>query len=98
MEKKKVSAKALKGLLNDSLHEAITKLELPQPTKRLDKLINKSAKKIATGFADLLKKEQKKVKKAEKSLSYVEDVLSGKKQKKTKKEDKKQKSRSTVSV
>jgi hypothetical protein len=94
MENKKVSAKALKSLLNDSLHEAIGKLELPEPTKKLDKLISKSSKKIATGFADLLKKEHKKNKKAEKSLSYVEDVLSGKKQKKTKKE----KSMRTVSI
>jgi hypothetical protein len=85
MEKKKVSAKALKSLLNDSLREAIGRLELPQPDKKLDKLIVKSSKKIASGFADILKKERKKAKKAEKSITYVEDVLSGKKEKKTKK-------------
>jgi len=85
MEKKKVSAKALKSLLNDSLREAIGRLELPEPTKKLDKLIAKSSKKIANGFADILKKERKKTKKAEKSIAFVEDVLNGKKGKKDKK-------------
>jgi hypothetical protein len=84
MEKKKVSTKALKSLLNDSLREAIGRLELPQPTKKLDKLIGKSTKKIAVGFADILKKEEKRARKAEKSLTYVEDVLKGKKKKKEK--------------
>lgn len=81
METKLVSTKALKSLLNDSLREAIIKLELPEPTKKLDKMISKSSKKIASEFVDILKKEQKKEKKAEKSLTYVEDVLKGKKDK-----------------
>jgi hypothetical protein len=85
MEKKKVSTKALKSLLNDSLRDAIGSLELPQPTKKLEKLIARSSKKIATGYADVLKKEHKKAKKAEKSLTYVEDVLQGKNDKKSKK-------------
>lgn len=89
MEKKKVSAKALKSLLNDSLRDAIKKLELPEPTKKLDKMIAKSSKKIASEFVDILKKEEKKAKKAEKSTAYVEDVLTGKKEKASKKVKKK---------
>lgn len=84
MEKKKVSTKALKTLLNDSLREAIGRLELPQPDKKLDKIISKSSKKIALRFAGILKKEEKKSKKVEKSLTFVEDVLKGKKEKKAK--------------
>jgi hypothetical protein len=85
MEKKKVSTKALKSLLNDSLRDAIGRLELPQPTKKLDKLIGKSSKRIAAGFANILRKEEKRARKAEKSLTYVEDVLKGTKKKKDKK-------------
>ena len=88
MENKKVSTKALKTLLNDSLREAIGRLELPQPTKKLDKIIAKSSKKIASEFSGILKKERKKAKKVEKSLTYVEDVLTGRKDRKRKREKK----------
>jgi hypothetical protein len=81
METKKVSKKALKTLLNDSLRDAIGRLELLEPNKKVDKLILKSSKKIANEFADILKKENKKAKKADKSLTYVEDVLKGKNKK-----------------
>lgn len=63
------------------MREAITKLELPKANKKLEKLIDKSSKKIASGFSQLIKKEKKKNKKVEKSLTYVEDVLTGKKKK-----------------
>lgn len=63
MEKNKVSRKALKSLLNDSLREAIGRLELPEPSKKLDKIINKSSKRLAQEFADLLKKQSKKQRK-----------------------------------
>jgi uncharacterized protein YtpQ (UPF0354 family) len=89
MEKKTVSKKALKTLVNDSMRDAIGRLQLPKPTKRLEKLISKTSKKIAVEFADILKKENKKAKAAAKSLTYVEDVLKGKKDKKEKKSSKK---------
>jgi hypothetical protein len=82
MEKIKVSKKALQNLLNDSIGEAITKLELPLPTKKVKKLIYKSSSKIAVEFAGILKKQNKRALKAEKSLTFVEDVLKGKKNKK----------------
>jgi hypothetical protein len=84
MEKIKVSKKALKSLLNDSLRDAIGHLELPKPTKKVNKLLDKSSKKLALAFVTILKRENKKAKKAEKSLAYVEDVLTGKKDKKGK--------------
>jgi hypothetical protein len=85
METIKVSKKALKSLLTDSMREAIGNLELPKPTKKVNKLLEKSSKKLASEFAYLLKKNSRKEKKEEKSIGYVEDVLKGKKNKKTKK-------------
>ncbi len=84
MEKKKVSRKALKSLLNDSLHVALGTLELPKPTKKIEKLLDKSSKKLASEFVSILRKENRKTKKTEKSIAYVEDVLRGKKSKKQK--------------
>lgn len=85
MEKKKVSKKALKTLLNDSMRDAIGRLELPEPTKKVKKLISKSSKLIASEFAVILKKANKKTKAAKKSLTYVEDVLKGNTKKSAKK-------------
>lgn len=82
MENKKVSKKALKTLLSDSMREAIGRLQLPAPTKKVKKLISKSSKRIATEFAGILKKENRKAKETGNSLTYVEDVLKGKKKKK----------------
>ncbi|MBL7857007.1 MAG: hypothetical protein JNM57_04905 [Cyclobacteriaceae bacterium] len=87
MEKNKTSKKALKDLINDSLQGAIAGLELPKPSKKVKKMVGRNAKKLASVFADMIKRENKKKKKAEKDLTYVEDVLKGKtkKAKKTKK-------------
>lgn len=84
MEKIKVSKKALKSLLSDSMRTAIGHLELPKPTKKVEKLLNKSSKKLASEFAQILKKADRKARKAEKDLTYVEDVLKGKRSKKSK--------------
>jgi hypothetical protein len=83
MENKKVSKKALNGLLHDSMLVAITQLELPKPTRRVKKLVDRSAKKLATVFADLLKKQKRKEKKEKKKLLFVEDVLDHKRDKKS---------------
>jgi hypothetical protein len=90
MEAKKVSKKALKTLLSDSLRDAIGRLELPAPNKKIEKLIVKSSKKFADEYAGILKKSRKKKKTSESDLTFVEDVLNGKgssdnKNKKTKK-------------
>jgi hypothetical protein len=81
MEKNKVSKKALKSLLNDSMREAIGHLELPKPTKKVERLLDKSSKKLASEFVLILKKQNRKEKKAEKALTYVDNVLKGKKAK-----------------
>lgn len=84
MEKIKVSKKALKSLLSDSMRTAISHLELPKPTKKVEKLLDKSSKKLASEFVHILKKQDRKTRKSEKDLTYVEDVLKGKKSKKIK--------------
>ena len=80
MEKKKTSKKALRSLINDSMQEVISNLELPKPSKKVKKLLQRNAKKIASVYADLLKREDKKKKKAEK---FAEDKVktNGKKMK-----------------
>jgi hypothetical protein len=81
MEKNKKSKKALRGLINDSMREAISSLELPEPTKKVKKLLQRNSKKLASIFADVLKREEKKKRKAEK---FIEDAVNikGKKRKK----------------
>jgi hypothetical protein len=87
MENAKVSKKSLNGLLNDSMREAIQNLELPKPTKKVKKILDKSSKKLAAVFSDILKKQQRKSKKESRDLLFVEDVLQTKKQKKSKARD-----------
>lgn len=82
MEKQKSSKKELKGLINDTLHEAIGRLALPAPTKKVKKLLYRNAKKLATVYADMMKREEKKKKKLEKSATAEPKA---KKTKKTKK-------------
>ena len=83
MENTKTSKKALQSLINDSMREAIGHLELPEASKKVKKLLNRNSKKIASVYADILKREENKRKKAEK---FVESDLKGKskKSKKTK--------------
>lgn len=91
MEAKKVTKKALRTLVKDSVREAIGRLDLPTPNKKLQKLIDKSSKRIAGEYADLLKKERKKNKAVESDLTFVEDVLNGKAPQNGKKEKKSKK-------
>ena len=84
MDNSKVSKKALKNLLNDSMASAIGSLELPSPTKRVKKLLDRSAKKLASEFAEILKRENRKIKKSEKEAA-VKDVVKQKRSKKEKK-------------
>ena len=68
MDKTKTSKKALQGLINDSLREAISSLELPEASKKVKKLLHRNSKKLASVYADILKREEKKKKKAEKGI------------------------------
>jgi hypothetical protein len=69
MEKQKSSRKELRGLINDSLQEAIGRLSLPGPTKKVKKLIYRNAKKLAIVYTDMMKREEKKKRKLEKEAS-----------------------------
>ncbi|NOT76764.1 MAG: hypothetical protein HOP08_17700 [Cyclobacteriaceae bacterium] len=60
MENKKVSKKALRSLLKDSLQESIGHLELPKPNKKVKRIIDRTTKKMALEFSYLLKKEFKR--------------------------------------
>ncbi|MBL7863951.1 MAG: hypothetical protein JNK10_03685 [Cyclobacteriaceae bacterium] len=62
MDKKKVSKKALRNLLKDSVKQSIISLELPEPNKKVKKIISRTAKKMANEFSLLLKKEFKRSK------------------------------------
>jgi hypothetical protein len=81
MEKTKTSKKALRGLIADSMKEAIGTLELPKPTKKVNKLLKRDSKKLASLFADIIRRENKKKKKEEK---FMEDGAKGKSKKEKK--------------
>lgn len=83
MEKTKTSKKALRSLIADSMKEAIGTLELPQPTKKVNKLLQRNSKKLASVFADMIRRENKKKKKAEKFMEDTSKTKS-KKDKKSK--------------
>jgi hypothetical protein len=77
METKKTSKKALRSLISESMEEAIRTLELPQP-KKVKKLLQRNAKRLASVYSHVLKREEKKKKKAEK---FMEDAVNGKSKK-----------------
>src|SRR3989337_2672579 len=81
MEKTKTSKKALRSLIADSMKEAIGTLELPQPTKKVNKLLQRNSKKLASIFADMIRRENKKKQKAEK---FMEDAGKNKSKKEKK--------------
>jgi hypothetical protein len=86
MENQKTSKKALKSLISESMQEALRSLELPEPGKKVKKLLDRNAKRLANVYAHILKRENKKKKKAEK---FMEDAVGKKKQKKTSKPERK---------
>ena len=81
-EKTKTSKKVLRGQINDSMTEALAKLELPKPSKKIKKLLSKNSKKLANVFADAIKREMKKKKKTDKAIASVEGILNGKRKEK----------------
>ena len=82
MEKTKTSRKALRSLIEDSMQEALGHLELPSATKKVKKVIHRDSKKLASIFANVIKREDKKKRKATK---FMENAVKGKKSKKDKK-------------
>ena len=68
MNAKKQSKKALRTLINDAFREALSHLDLPPASKKIKKHISADAKKIAGVYAEIMKKEEKKKRKAEKQM------------------------------
>ena len=64
------------------MQEAIKGLQLPTPSKKVKKLLNRNAKKLAEVYADAIKRADKKKRKAEK---FMEDAVKGKHKKSSKK-------------
>lgn len=61
-DKSKVSKKALRTLLKDSVQRSIGELELPEPNKKVKRIIRQTVRKMAAEFSVLLKKEMKRSK------------------------------------
>ena len=81
MEQPKTSKKALRNLIEDSMQEALKTLQLPESGKKVQKVLHRNSKKLAAIFADVIKREDKKKKKAAK---FMESAV-GKSRKRDKK-------------
>lgn len=79
MNAKRQSRKALKSLINDAFREALSHLDLPPATKKIKKHIENDAKKIAGVYVELMKKEEKKKRKAEKKIQKALTQSNGRK-------------------
>ena len=82
MENKKTSKKALRHLIEDSMQEALKTLQLPEPGKKVRKVLHRNSKKLASIFSNVIKHEEKKKRKAAK---FMESAVKGKGNKKDKK-------------
>jgi hypothetical protein len=78
MDKTKTSRKALRGLITDSMQEALKSLELPPSGKKVKKLIRTNSRKLASIFANAMKREDKKKRKAAKFMERAVKGKSGK--------------------
>ncbi len=67
--------KEVKNLLVDSLHQTIQALGVSKSSKKADKLVERSAKKLAAVVADRLKKDRKKLTKARKKTERKREEL-----------------------
>jgi hypothetical protein len=67
--------KEVKNLLVDSLHQTIQALGVSKSSKKANKLVERSAKKLAAVVADRLKKDRKKLTKAKKKNQQKKEEL-----------------------
>ncbi len=67
--------KEVKNLLIDSLHQTIQALGVSKTSKKADKLVERSAKKLAAVVADRLKKDRKKMTKARKKSEQRKEAV-----------------------
>lgn len=82
MENKKTSKKALRHLIEDSMQEALKTLQLPEPGKKVRKVLHRNSKKLASIFSNVIKHEEKKKRKA---VKFMESAVKGKAKKNDKK-------------
>ncbi len=85
MNAEKSSKKVLKNRLADAFLNSLSNLDLPEPSKKIRKVIARQAKEVAEIYLDILKKEEKKQKKAEK---VMKKALSSQNRKRKKRGDK----------
>lgn len=85
MEKQKTSKKALRHRIEDSIQEVLKSLELPEPDKKVKKVLHRNSKKLASLFSNVIRHEEKKKRKA---ARFMESATTGKLSKKTKKKSK----------
>lgn len=82
MDKIKINKKDIAVLIAESVNSTVGSIDQAKAGKKLKKLITKSAKKIAGNVAEQIKRDDKKTKKAGKSIKKIENVLAGTKEKK----------------
>lgn len=68
--------KEIKMLLVDSLHQTVQALGIAKSKKKANKLIDRSAKKLATVVAAQMKKELKKLKSSAKTKKAKPELAS----------------------
>lgn len=85
MERRKLTKKQVQKLVSEKIHEGLATLDLPEQSKKISKLIDKSARAIGAEFLSIQKKEHKLQKKIQKSLDKAKKILEGKTKKLTKK-------------
>lgn len=95
MEKTTLSKKELRDLIGNTMQEAIAKLELPEPGKKVKKLLGRNAKKIAKLFAQSMKRDNKK---KEKAAKFLESAVKGKTKKTKKQKEAKVKLEEVISI
>jgi len=75
---KTLSKKELRDLISNTMQEAIVKLELPEPGKKVKKILGRNAKKIAKLYAHAMKRDNKK---KEKAARFLDSAVKGKNKK-----------------
>ena len=85
METQKTSKKALRHLIEGYMQDVMKTLALPEPDKKVKKVLHRNSKKLAVIFSEAIKHEEKKKRKATKSLESAVKSKAGKKNKDKKK-------------
>ena len=82
MENQKTSKKALRHLFEGYMQDVLKSLALPEPDKKVKKVLHRNSRKLAVIFSDVIKREEKKKRKASKLSETTVKVKAGRKDKK----------------